>query len=136
MLSKSMSASMSKLQEFSKDSLLRQKDDKGIPSSKREERRTENAGGTKIIASLSKRTVATDACPRDVCDPKETSKGAALNLKSPNSLTKCHYTPLELQFLEVKSKYSDAVLFVECGYKYRFFGKDAEVIIWYSKHKM
>lgn len=37
------------------------------------------------------------------------------------------YTPLEEQFIRIKSQYPDAVLFVECGYKYRFFGRDAEV---------
>ena len=37
------------------------------------------------------------------------------------------YTQLEQQFIEIKEKYPDAVLFVECGYKYRFFGEDAEV---------
>lgn len=28
----------------------------------------------------------------------------------------------------MKKQYKDAVLCVECGYKYRFFGEDAEVI--------
>ena len=37
------------------------------------------------------------------------------------------YTPLEMQVLAVKAKHPDAVLFVECGYRYRFFGEDAEV---------
>ena len=37
------------------------------------------------------------------------------------------YTPLEEQFIRIKSQYPDAILFVECGYKYRFFGRDAEV---------
>ncbi|KAJ7335815.1 hypothetical protein JRQ81_013756 [Phrynocephalus forsythii] len=37
------------------------------------------------------------------------------------------YTPLELQFLEMKKQYKDAILCVECGYKYRFFGEDAEI---------
>ena len=37
------------------------------------------------------------------------------------------YTPLEQQYLEFREKYKDVVLFIECGYKYRFFGKDAEV---------
>lgn len=37
------------------------------------------------------------------------------------------YTPLEQQYIAIKSQYPDAVLFVECGYKYRFFGEDAEV---------
>eukprot|EP01137_Pigoraptor_chileana_P029741 Opistho-2@15302 len=36
-------------------------------------------------------------------------------------------TPLEQQFVAVKRKYADAVLFVECGYKFRFFGQDAQV---------
>lgn len=30
--------------------------------------------------------------------------------------------------MEMKKQYKDAVLCVECGYKYRFFGEDAEVI--------
>uniref|UniRef100_A0A8D2NA17 DNA mismatch repair protein MSH3 n=1 Tax=Zonotrichia albicollis TaxID=44394 RepID=A0A8D2NA17_ZONAL len=44
-----------------------------------------------------------------------------------NKRTKSIYTPLELQFIEMKKKYKDAVLCVECGYKYRFFGQDAEI---------
>lgn len=37
------------------------------------------------------------------------------------------YTPLEQQYIAIKAKFPDAVLFVECGYKYRFFGEDAEI---------
>jgi len=37
------------------------------------------------------------------------------------------YTPLEQQFIAIKADYPDALLFVECGYKYRFFGEDAEI---------
>ncbi|NXD83542.1 MSH3 protein, partial [Halcyon senegalensis] len=44
-----------------------------------------------------------------------------------NRRTKSIYTPLELQFMEMKKQYKDAVLCVECGYKYRFFGEDAEI---------
>ncbi|XP_005061335.1 PREDICTED: DNA mismatch repair protein Msh3 [Ficedula albicollis] len=44
-----------------------------------------------------------------------------------NKRTRSIYTPLELQFIEMKKKYKDAVLCVECGYKYRFFGQDAEI---------
>ena len=50
------------------------------------------------------------------------------SLKSLNSRTRSAYTPLEQQFLEVKAKYPEVILFVECGYRYRFFGEDAEVI--------
>lgn len=48
-------------------------------------------------------------------------------LESLNKRTKTKYTPLEQQYLEIKNKHPSAVLFVECGYKYRFFGEDAEV---------
>ncbi|XP_067425319.1 DNA mismatch repair protein Msh3 [Emydura macquarii macquarii] len=41
--------------------------------------------------------------------------------------TKSIYTPLELQVIEMKEQYKDAILCVECGYKYRFFGEDAEI---------
>eukprot|EP01134_Creolimax_fragrantissima_P004831 CFRG4831T1 len=37
------------------------------------------------------------------------------------------YTPLENQYIHIKRKYSDAVLFVECGYKYKFFDEDAKI---------
>ncbi|KAJ8285541.1 hypothetical protein GJAV_G00027990 [Gymnothorax javanicus] len=46
---------------------------------------------------------------------------------APNRRTKSIYTPLELQYLEIKEKHKDAVLCIECGYKYRFFGEDAEI---------
>nr|XP_010934727.2 LOW QUALITY PROTEIN: DNA mismatch repair protein MSH3 [Elaeis guineensis] len=36
------------------------------------------------------------------------------------------YTPLEQQVLELKSKYPDVLLMIEVGYRYRFFGDDAE----------
>lgn len=37
------------------------------------------------------------------------------------------YTPLEQQVIQLKRQHKDALLAVECGYKYRFFGDDAEV---------
>ncbi|CAG0916739.1 unnamed protein product [Notodromas monacha] len=36
-------------------------------------------------------------------------------------------TPLEKQVAEIKSEHPDVLLFVECGYRYRFFGEDAEI---------
>lgn len=35
-------------------------------------------------------------------------------------------TPLEQQVKELKDKHSDILLMVECGYRFRFFGQDAE----------
>lgn len=37
------------------------------------------------------------------------------------------YTPLEQQVIQLKQQHKDALLAVECGYMYRFFGEDAEV---------
>lgn len=37
------------------------------------------------------------------------------------------YTPLEQQYLELRDQYPGVLLLVECGYKYRFFGNDANV---------
>ncbi|XP_077241803.1 homolog of DNA mismatch repair protein MSH3 isoform X2 [Tasmannia lanceolata] len=36
------------------------------------------------------------------------------------------FTPLEQQVVELKSKYPDVLLMIEVGYKFRFFGEDAE----------
>ena len=59
---------------------------------------------------------------KSVAEKNETERYKPVNLR-----TKSTYTPLELQFLEVKSKYPDVILLVECGYRYRFFGEDSEV---------
>jgi len=34
---------------------------------------------------------------------------------------------MEQQFLDIKKQHPDTILFVEAGYRYRFFGKDAEI---------
>ena len=47
-----------------------------------------------------------------------------------SSMPQCaggQYTPMEQQYLSIKAKHPDAVLFIECGYKYRFFGEDAKI---------
>ena len=36
-------------------------------------------------------------------------------------------TPFETQVVEIKNKHPDKVLLVECGYKYKFLGRDAEI---------
>lgn len=57
--------------------------------------------------------------------------GAELNPPSdscaPSRRVKSIYTPLEQQVIQLKQQHKDALLAVECGYKYRFFGEDAEV---------
>lgn len=45
-----------------------------------------------------------------------------------NKQKKKELTPLEQQVVELQEKYHpDCVLVIECGYKYRFFGRDAEI---------
>ncbi|XP_077572207.1 DNA mismatch repair protein Msh3-like [Stigmatopora nigra] len=46
---------------------------------------------------------------------------------APHRRSKGVYTPLEQQVVQLKEQYKDALLAVECGYKYRFFGEDAEI---------
>ncbi|XVE64210.1 hypothetical protein DITRI_Ditri07aG0083300 [Diplodiscus trichospermus] len=38
-----------------------------------------------------------------------------------------NYTPLEQQVVDLKNEYPDVLLMVEVGYRFRFFGKDAEI---------
>ncbi|GIY78874.1 DNA mismatch repair protein Msh3 [Caerostris darwini] len=60
---------------------------------------------------------------------KENGTNDDCNNKKNNSSDKnIKYTALEKQYLEFRSKYPDAILLMECGYKYRFFGKDAEIV--------
>ncbi|GMY07192.1 DNA mismatch repair protein MSH3 isoform X1, partial [Fagus crenata] len=46
---------------------------------------------------------------------------------STSQTPKTKYTPLEQQVVDLKNKYPDVLLMVEVGYKYRFFGEDAEI---------
>ena len=62
------------------------------------------------------------------CTGKTESSGSHVKVQSKTGV-KVKYTPLELQFIEIKDKNPNCLLFVECGYKYRFFGEDAEVCI-------
>ncbi|KAE8291893.1 DNA mismatch repair protein Msh3 [Larimichthys crocea] len=50
-----------------------------------------------------------------------------LDSSAPSRRSKSVYTPLEQQVIQLKQQHQDALLAVECGYKYRFFGEDAEI---------
>ncbi|XP_041792775.1 DNA mismatch repair protein Msh3 isoform X2 [Chelmon rostratus] len=50
-----------------------------------------------------------------------------LDCSAPLRRSKSVYTPLEQQVIQLKQQHQDALLAVECGYKYRFFGEDAEI---------
>ncbi|KAK0137215.1 DNA mismatch repair protein Msh3 [Merluccius polli] len=46
---------------------------------------------------------------------------------APCRRSKSAFTPLEQQVVQLKQQHEDTLLAVECGYKYRFFGEDAEI---------
>ena len=50
-----------------------------------------------------------------------------LKRKSKAPAKKVKLTPLEQQVVKIKAENPGVVLFVEVGYKYKFFGEDAEV---------
>lgn len=54
-------------------------------------------------------------------------KAKESNPRTESKRVKSVYTPLEQQVIQLKQQHKDALLAVECGYKYRFFGEDAEV---------
>ncbi|GFP82204.1 DNA mismatch repair protein msh3 [Phtheirospermum japonicum] len=56
--------------------------------------------------------------PQDLLEPSRNSNRSEI----PNP----KYTPLEQQVVELKNRYPDVLLMIEVGYKYRFFGSDAE----------
>ena len=55
-----------------------------------------------------------------------TSDSSGKTCRGPDSRSAKTYTPLEQQFVAIKCQHPDVLLFVECGYKYRFFGEDAK----------
>ena len=71
-------------------------------------------------------TVGSSAHQRVKDGSTQPSSRSSVQTGLPLSLSK-QYTPLEQQFRAIKAQHPDAVLFVECGYKYKFFGEDAEI---------
>jgi len=66
-------------------------------------------------------------CVVDMLEKLRDGPGGVASTKTESCGKSVQYTPLEQQYLSVKASHPDTILFVECGYKYRFFGKDAEV---------
>lgn len=58
---------------------------------------------------------------------RKPSKPVTVSRTTASKKSKSIYTPLEQQYLEIKEQYPDAILCIEVGYKFRFFGHDAEV---------
>ncbi|XP_061585427.1 DNA mismatch repair protein Msh3 isoform X2 [Cololabis saira] len=58
---------------------------------------------------------------------RSAGKNPPSDASAPSRRSKSTYTPLEQQVMQLKQQHKDALLAVECGYKYRFFGEDAEI---------
>ena len=73
-------------------------------------------------------TRANSKHPLKLHQQRQSSSGSTPECTTVSTLSSSkQYTPLEQQFIAIKVQYPDALLFVECGYKYRFFGEDAEI---------
>ncbi|KAG1669551.1 DNA mismatch repair protein Msh3 [Nymphon striatum] len=79
----------------------------------------ENSNGNEIVESQIKKNRSSD----------EEAPGAKRIKRSSESkkTTLLKYTPLEQQYIDFKSQNNDVILFIQCGYKYRFFDSDAEI---------
>ncbi|KAG8177908.1 hypothetical protein JTE90_020188 [Oedothorax gibbosus] len=67
-------------------------------------------------------------CLNPVSETIEDIESNAVSEQQAVSNSRVKYTPLEKQYLNFKEKYSDAILLIECGYKYKLFDKDAEIV--------
>ncbi|KFY87950.1 hypothetical protein V498_06950 [Pseudogymnoascus sp. VKM F-4517 (FW-2822)] len=72
---------------------------------------------------ITEETAALDDEDADAAEDEEPTPQA----KGPRKGTKSKLTPMEIQFLDIKRKHLDAILIVEVGYKFKFFGEDARV---------
>ncbi|KAF8925360.1 Mismatch repair protein msh3, partial [Dissophora ornata] len=59
--------------------------------------------------------------------PSTKASATSSRVSASRKAVKSPYTPLEKQFVEIKEQYPDAILCIEVGYKFRFFGEDAEI---------
>ncbi len=71
--------------------------------------------------------LATSHAPADVPMVLSLTHGSVPSSKTLSAGSSRQYTPLEQQYLGIKSQHPDTILLVECGYKYKFFGEDAEI---------
>ncbi|KAM4051311.1 DNA mismatch repair protein Msh3 [Anomaloglossus baeobatrachus] len=126
---------LNKLQEFSSDSGKQNSDD---PVLKVPESETTSAGIDDGLVKTESKGEAVKSpipgaekvilkTPTKSPSSRHQEQAAGSETKHSNRRTKSPYTPLEEQYMEIKEKYKDAILCVECGYKYRFFGEDAEI---------
>lgn len=84
------------------------------------------------IAQIKRRnfqiTEETEALDDDDADGVDEEDEAPARTKTKRKGAKTgKLTPMEIQMLEIKRKHMDAILIVEVGYKFKFFGEDARI---------
>ncbi|RKO87846.1 hypothetical protein BDK51DRAFT_51553 [Blyttiomyces helicus] len=77
--------------------------------------------------SRSERGASDEESGSDDDGPAKKKRRAASPVRKGAASKKSKYTPLEQRVLEIKAENPDCLLLVEVGYKYRFFGDDAEI---------
>lgn len=78
-------------------------------------------------AGLSSSSSSCTDCVHDSVSDTHVGFGRGGGSRVVPKTTVVKYTPLEQQYLDIRAQYPDAMLLVECGYKYRLFGNDAVV---------
>jgi len=78
----------------------------------------------RFVAKLGSSAAATGFVSTSRSPPKKKASQSAGKIGGGGD---AKYTPLEQQFIAIKEKNPDVLLIVECGYRCRFFGEDAEI---------
>ncbi|XP_026289767.1 DNA mismatch repair protein Msh3 [Frankliniella occidentalis] len=72
-------------------------------------------------------TVVSSNIKFDAFRSNSQGKRSSQNVVCQGKTGKVKYTPLEQQVMDLWKQHPGILLFIECGYKYRFFGNDAEI---------
>jgi hypothetical protein len=93
------------------------KADAAASAPKRSINNNNNSNSTSSVKGRGKASANTTSSARAECDDSDVEI----------DVERVKLTPLEKQVVDIKLKNTDVVLFVEVGYKYRFFGPDAHL---------
>lgn len=98
------------------------------PGSSRKRKGLSSGDFTNIKNRLCSRFGATSRQPNpEITDGDEDAPGDKCDDRTAETTKIASYTPLEKQVVALKQRHPNTVLLVECGYRFRFFGDDAEL---------
>ncbi|GMF60924.1 unnamed protein product [[Candida] boidinii] len=107
------------LADINDDSLENPKEDTSIPLQISQ----------KLESFKNKRSLEDTTIPSPLKNksPKKQKTKSTSTATSSNTTTKPKLTPLEQQFIQLKTANKDKILAIRVGYKYKFFGNDAKI---------